>query len=59
MNNLSIGDAASMLLGAGLTQVTTNLNVSLMLIGVGVAMKVLVAVLNKYDIPVSARPELG
>ena len=52
-NNLTIGDAASMLLGAGLTQVTTNLNVALMLIGVGVAMKVLVAVLNKYDVPVS------
>lgn len=54
MNNLTINDAGSMLLGAGLTQVTTDLNISLILIGVGVGLKVLVAVLNKYNIPVSA-----
>ena len=54
--NLSIGDMASALGGAGLTMIQSNLNVALILIGVGVALKVLVAVLNKYDIPVSAAP---
>ena len=54
--NLSIGDMASALGGAGLTQITTNLNVALILIGIGVALKVLVAVLNKYNVPVSTPP---
>ena len=54
--NLSIGAMASALGGAGLTMIQSNLNVALILIGVGVALKVLVAVLNKYDIPVSAAP---
>ena len=57
-NTLSIGDMASALGGAGLTMITSNLNVALILIGVGVALKVLVAVLNKYQIPVS-NPPLG
>ena len=54
MNNnvLSVGDMASALGGAGLTQITTNLNVALILIGAGVALKVLVAVLNRYNIEV-------
>jgi hypothetical protein len=58
MNNnvLSVGDAGAMLMGAGLTQITTNLNIGLILVGVGVFLKVLVAVLQKYDIPVSAQP---
>lgn len=58
MNNqtLSVGDMASALGGAGLTQITTNLNVALILIGAGVLLKVLVAVLNKYNIPVSTPP---
>lgn len=50
---------ASALGGAGLTQITTNLNVALILIGIGVALKVLVAVLNKYNVPVSTPPNLG
>jgi len=56
MNNnvLSVGDMASALGGAGLTQITTNLNVALILIGVGVLLKVLVAVLNRYNIPISS-----
>ena len=58
MNNnvLSVGDMASALGGAGLTMITSNLNVALILIGVGVALKVLVAVLNRFDIPVNAAP---
>lgn len=56
MNNqtLSIGDLSSGLGGAGLTQITTNLNVALILIGTAVALKVLVAVLNKNNIAVSS-----
>lgn len=46
---------ASALGGAGLTMITSNLNVALTLIGVGVALKVLVAVLNKNDVPVSSQ----
>jgi len=53
--NLSIGDMASALGGAGLTMIQSSLNVALILIGAGVALKVLVAVLNKYDIPVSSQ----
>ena len=52
--NLSVGDMASALGGAGLTQITSSLNVALMLIGAAVVLKVLVAVLNRYDLPVSA-----
>lgn len=51
--NLSIGDMASALGGAGLTQITTNLNVGLMLIGAGVVLKIVVALLNKYNVAVS------
>ena len=60
MNNniLSIGETGSALAGAGLTQITTNLNVALILIGAGVALKVLVAVLNKSGIEVTT-PVLG
>ena len=58
--NLSIGDMASALGGAGLTQIATNLNVALMLIGAGVLLKIVVAFLNKYNVPVSSTPqELG
>jgi len=52
--NLSVGDMASALGGAGLTMITSSLNVALMLIGAAVVLKVLVAVLNKYDLPVSS-----
>lgn len=51
--NLSIGDMASALGGAGLTLISTSLNTALMLIGAGVVLKIVVAVLNKYDVPVS------
>lgn len=54
---LSIGDMASALGGAGLTQITTNLNVALILIGAGVVLKILVAFLQKYNIPVSTPPQ--
>lgn len=55
-SNLSIGDMASALGGAGLTMITTNLNVALILIGIGVALKVLVAFLNKQGVDISTPP---
>ncbi len=55
--NLSIGDMASALGGAGLTQITTNLQIALILIGAGVVLKVLVAFLNKEGIPVATPPQ--
>ncbi len=57
--NLSLGDMASALGGAGLTQVSTDLYVGLLLVGIAVALKVLVAVLAKNDIPVQAPPLRG
>ncbi len=54
MNNLTVDSAGSALLGAGLTQVTVNVKLSLLLIGVAVVMKVLVAVLNKEGIAVQS-----
>jgi len=57
--NLSVGDLASALGGAGLTLLTTQLNVALILVGIAVALKVLVAVLSKYGIEVSSHAPLG
>lgn len=48
---------ASALGGAGLTQITTNLQIALILIGAGVVLKVLVAFLNKEGIPVATPPQ--
>lgn len=59
-NSLSIGDMATALGGAGLSQIQTNLTIALLLIGVAVTLKVMVAYLNKNDISISATPpELG
>lgn len=49
----TIAQTGSALLGAGLIKLD-DLQVGLLLIGVGVVLQVLVAVLNKFDIPVSA-----
>ncbi len=54
--NLSVGDMASALGGAGLVQLNNNLNIALILIGAAVALKVLVAVLNKSGIGISSVP---
>lgn len=55
MNNyLTLGDAGSLLLGAGLTKLD-DLYVGLTLIGVGALLKIVVAVLQKFGVPVSAQ----
>lgn len=50
---LSTSDVAGMLMGAGLVKLNDNLNVALILIGVGVGLKVLLAVLNKSGIVIT------
>ncbi len=54
--NLSVGDLASALGGAGLTLITTDLVTALILVGVAVALKILVAVLTKNGYEVSSHP---
>lgn len=56
--NLSVGDLASALGGAGLTLITTDLVTALILVGVAVALKILVAVLTKNGYEVSSH-QLG
>lgn len=50
---LTVGDAGSLLIGAGLTKIDADFTTGLILVGAGVVLKVLVAVLQKFDIPVS------
>ena len=52
----SITQTGSALIGAGLIKLD-DLYVGLTLVGIGVVLQVLVAVLNKYNIPVSTQPE--
>ena len=54
MTNQTISGTGSAMMGAGLVMVQNDLNTGLLLIGVGVVLQVLVAVLNKYNIPVSS-----
>ena len=60
MNNESkvwnITQTGSALIGAGLIKLD-EVYTGLTLIGIGVALQVLVAVLNKYGVPVSTSPE--
>lgn len=55
--NLTLSEAGSLLLGAGLLKVTTDLYPGLIVIGVGAAIKIAVAVLNKKGIVVGARKQ--
>lgn len=51
-NKLTIGSAGSALLGAGLVKISDNIQVGLALIGVGVLLIVLVAILQKVGLDV-------
>lgn len=57
--NLSVGDLASALGGAGLTLITTDLVTALILVGVAVALKILVAIMTKNGYEVSSHVPLG
>jgi hypothetical protein len=52
--NLTLGEAGSLLLGAGLLQIGSDVQVGLILVGVGAVLKILVAWLNKKGIEVQA-----
>ena len=56
--NLSIGEAASLLIGAGLTQLS-DVTIALTLIGVGVGLKILVAYLQKKGLDVRSEVNNG
>ena len=53
--NLTIGDAGSLLMGAGLAKLD-DLIVGLSLIGAGVILKIVVALLQKKGIDVKSQP---
>ena len=52
--NITIGDAGSLLIGAGLTKLD-DIMLAFALIGVGVALKVLLAYLQKSGLPIEAQ----
>ena len=55
MNNmLTLNEAGSLLLGAGLVKVGDSVTIGLLLVLAGALLKVGVAVLNKYGVPVSS-----
>ena len=53
--NLTLSEAGSLLLGAGLLRITTDLYSGLLVIGVGAILKIAVAILNKKGIVVGSR----
>jgi len=52
--NLTITMTGSMLMGAGLFQISTSTTIGLILIGVGAILQILVAVLQKQGINVES-----
>ena len=54
-NTLTLNEAGSLLLGAGLVQITVNINVGLILVGVGALLKITIAILDKNGIAVTGR----
>jgi len=50
--NLTITMAGSLLMGAGLAQLATETNTGLILIGIGAGLQILVAILQKFGVPV-------
>lgn len=50
--NLTLNEAGSLLLGAGLVQLTNNVATGLIIVGVGAVLKIGVAILKKYGIAV-------
>jgi len=55
-NTLTLNEAGSLLLGAGLVQVGTDIIVGLILVAVGASLKITVAVLGKKGIIVGSTP---
>ena len=55
--NLSLNEAGSLLLGAGLLRLTTDLVSGLIVVAVGAALKITVAVLKKKGVVISSNPQ--
>jgi hypothetical protein len=53
-NQLSISTAGSLLMGAGLAKLD-NIEIGLTLIGIGAILKIIVALLQKNNIPVESQ----
>jgi high-affinity Fe2+/Pb2+ permease len=59
MNNiLTLNEAGSLLLGAGLVKVGTDVEIGLALVAVGAILKIAIAVLFKYGIVVSSNNQV-
>lgn len=52
---LTVGIAGAMLMGAGIQTVATDFNHGLILVGIGAFLQVLVAFLQKKGVPVSGQ----
>lgn len=52
-NSLTLNEAGSLLLGGGLVQIGTDVNIGLLLVAAGAILKIAVAVLNKYGVVVT------
>lgn len=53
-NTLTLNESGSLLLGAGLVQLGTEVQIGLLLVGVGALLKIIVAILSKYGIDVKS-----
>jgi len=53
--NLTLNEAGSLLLGAGLVQLTNNVTTGLIIVGVGAVLKIAVAVFKKYGIVIGSK----
>ena len=59
MNNLlTLNEAGSLLLGAGLVKVGTDVKLGLVLVGVGAILKLAIAILGKYGVIVGSQPQV-
>ena len=55
--NLTLNEAGSLLLGAGLARIVTDVTIGLILVGVGAILKITIAILNKKGIVVTGKKE--
>ena len=53
--NLTLSEAGSLLLGAGLLRLTEDLNTGLIIVGVGAVIKIAIAILSKKGVVVGSR----
>jgi len=55
-NTLTLNEAGSLLLGAGLVQVGSDVVIGLALVGVGALLKIVIAILDKKGVAVGTNP---